>query len=251
MRAAAAVLSALLLSACATAPRAAAAPTPAEPAPLRALRGYEMTIVHLVAAPEVAAGGAVAAGDVLGRIQPLPAPLSARHQTAIETAEEHYAARQYDAALAAIEPAYRDEPENPFVLEVYARTLYRMDRRVESFAPYQRLVALLDAQRVTIPGAGGPRSVVIDAWFADAYWKLGTLYMDRAEYDKAAFEISRCLAIGRPVPDVFLDQAYSYLTKAHYHLGDYATAGAIGRLALRRNPRNEYVRPFLDDTRTR
>ena len=97
----------------------------------------------------------------------------------------------------------------------------------------------------------GPRSVVIDAWFADAYWKLGTLYMDRAEYDKAAFEISRCLATGRSMPAALTDQAYSYLTKAHYHLGDYATAEALGRLTLRHNPDNQYVRPFLEDMRTR
>ena len=53
------------------------------------------------------------------------------------------------------------------------------------------------------------------------------------------------------MPAALTDQAYSYLTKAHYHLGDYATAEALGRLTLRHNPDNQYVRPFLEDMRTR
>jgi len=252
MRDAAAVLVTLLVAtACATArPSPAAARGDGEPAIFRALHGHDIVTLHVVTEPGVVTGTQLRPGDALGHVQPLPQPRSSRYQSAVEEADARYDARQYDEALALIAPAYAGEPENPFVIEVYARTLYRMGRREESFEPYRKLVALLDAQRVAIPGAG-PRSVVIDVWFADAYWKLGTLYMDRAEYDKAAFEISRCLATGRPMPPALTDQAYSYLTKAHYHLGDYATAGALGRLTLRHNPRNDYVRPFLEDTRTR
>ncbi|MBN1798881.1 MAG: hypothetical protein JW822_09905 [Spirochaetales bacterium] len=28
-------------------------------------------------------------------------------------------------------------------------------------------------------------------WFVEAYWKIGTLYLDRKEYLKGAFEITR------------------------------------------------------------
>ena len=250
MRVVVAVVATLLVTACSTAPRAAVTPADGEPVQLRVLRGYEIVTLHVIPQPGLEAGTQVVAGAPLGSVQPLPETLSGRYQSAIESADARYDAQEYEEALAAIDPAYQDEPENPFVIEVYARTLYRMGRRVESFEPYRKLVALLDAQRLTIPGAG-PRSVVIDAWFADAYWKLGTLYMDRAEYDKAAFEISRCLATGRSMPAALTDQAYSYLTKAHYHLGDYATAEALGRLTLRHNPDNQYVRPFLEDMRTR
>ena len=251
MRGAAGALVFLAVAACSAAPRPAAATSPAaERPPLSVLAGYEIQLLHVTAAPGLGAGTPVAAGQTLGRVQEPPATLSTRHQAAIDTANARYDARQYDAALAAIEPAYRDEPENLFVAEVYARTLYRMGRRAEAFEPYRTLVAALDAQGASLPGAG-PKTVVVDAWFADAYWKLGTLYMDRAEYDRAVFEISRCLASGQPLPAAGLDQAYSYLTKAHYHLGDYAAAGAWGRVALRHNPRNEYVRPYLDDARTR
>jgi tetratricopeptide (TPR) repeat protein len=250
MRVAVAIVVTLLAAACSTAPSSPTKSADGEPVELRALRGFEIVSLHVIPQPGLEAGTRLAAGAPLGRVQPLPETLSGRHQSAIESADARYDAEQYEEALAVIDPAYQDEPENPFVIEVYARTLYRMGRRVESFEPYRKLVALLDAQRLTIPGAG-PQSVVIDAWFADAYWKLGTLYMDRAEYDKAAFEISRCLATGRSLPPALTDQAYSYLTKAHYHLGDYATAEALGRLTLRHNPDNQYVRPFLDDMRTR
>jgi predicted Zn-dependent protease len=244
------VLAALLLTACATAPPRAAAPVESpEPVHLRALYGHDIIVLHVTPQEGLGTGTPVVAEETIGAPLPLPPTLSQRHHAAIETAGARYQARQYDEALAAIVPAYRDEPENPFVLEVYARTLYRLERRAEAFEPYRRLVALLDAQRLRVPQAGA-RSVLIDMWFIDAYWKLGTLHMDRAEYDRAAFEISRSLATGADSLQR-LDQAYSYLTKAYFYLGDHEAARAFGRLALRNNPRNQYVRPFLEQTRPR
>src|SRR5207247_4782374 len=40
----------------------------------------------------------------------------------------------YAATLAVLEPAFRDEPRNPFVLEAYGRALYRLRERGQAFA---------------------------------------------------------------------------------------------------------------------
>src|SRR5206468_22419 len=130
------------------------------------------------------------AGGPVGDVQPLPVVVSDHHQAALVEAERLYARQEYAAALAALEPAYRDEPTNPFVLEAYGRALYRQRARERAFEVYRKLVDLLDAEWSTDNG----KTVTIDLWFVDAYWKVGTLHIDRAEWERAAFEISRALA---------------------------------------------------------
>jgi tetratricopeptide (TPR) repeat protein len=224
---------------------AVTSPAPAPPArdatPLRlhALQDRVVTLGHVTVPPEENRG---AESQVISGIETPPAVLSARHQGRIVEANTLYDQRDYPRALATIEPAYRDERDNAFVIETYARVLYRMGERAQSYAVYRQLVDLLDAQWRTPEGD----SVTVDLWFVDAYWKAGTLHMDRREWDRAAFEISRALVGGLAWEPLAEEQALSYLTKAYFELGRHEEARYYAERALGRNPRNTYARQYLD-----
>jgi tetratricopeptide (TPR) repeat protein len=243
----AAALAVLVAAGCSTALRT---PTPiprATKAPhaliLYAIMDREVRLAHLGQSPgATAAGSAVSAGRPIGDVEPLPAVVSDRHQAALVDAEKAYASQNYVAALAVLEPAYRDEPTNPFVLEAYGRALYRQRERERAFTVYRALVDSLDAEWAT----DNPRVVTIDLWFVDAYWKVGTLHMDREEWQRAAFEISRALAGGFMWERLAVDQALSYLAKAYAEMDRRDIARYYAERALERNPRNAFVRRYLD-----
>ena len=217
-------------------PRAAAS----GPVRLYALDDKPVALAHAAAA-EPTAGAIVSAGKPIGAFEPPPAVVSERNQERLETANRLYAARDYAGALAAIEPAYLDERDNPFLIETFARVLYRKGERAQSFVIYRQLVDLLDTQ-----WGSSPESVTVDLWFVDAYWKTGTLHMDRREWSRAAFEISRALVGGLAWEPLAEEQALSYLTRAFFELGRHEEARYYAERALGRNPRNTYARQYLD-----
>jgi tetratricopeptide (TPR) repeat protein len=210
------------------------------PVRLYALDDKPVALAHASAA-EPAAGAVLADGRTIGAFEPPPAVVSDRHQARVEAANQLYGTRDYAGALAAIEPAYLDERDNPFLIETYARVLYRKGERAQSFVVYRQLVDLLDTR-----WRSAPDSVTVDLWFVDAYWKAGTLHMDRREWDRAAFEISRALVGGLAWEPLAEDQALSYLTKAYFELGRHEEARYYAERALGRNPRNTYARQYLD-----
>lgn len=195
----------------------------------------------LAPAAGVEAGMAVQRGQALGTVQPEPERLSARHHDAIVTARRLAGERRLREALEVIEPVYRDEPENRFARELYAYTLFWLDRRAESFPVYRSLVDDIDRDHAGEPG------VVVDQWHVDAYFKVGVLHLDRREWWPAAYEISRALASGRSAEPAFFDLALGYLAEAFYEMGDFEVARYYADHALRLNPRNEYVRRYLKE----
>ena len=83
-------------------------------------------------------------------------------------------------------------------------------------------------------------------WFREAYWKLGTLYMDNKMWDKAYFEIYRFIlsaqnAKGSPV----YCQALEYLTECAYMLNDYNLTQYLAERTLHYDPYNLYVSGLL------
>lgn len=184
----------------------------------------------------------------VGKAQPLPVVQSERHQKEIDTSRRLYNEGKYIEAAKAVQAALKDESENEFLLECHAHALYRSDTyRPASYEFYNRLISQLDSKsdkKTTIP---------LDSWFMEAYWKYGTLLMDREEWENATYEISRALAISfmNNNAQPFVLQAYSYLTKAYFQLGRYGEATYYADAALQINPKNEYVKYYLDQIQGR
>jgi len=203
------------------------------------------TPAELKALPEVSPAGtrriAVAAPRPPNALVALKKQPFALDATLVE-AEMLYGKQDYAAALAALEPAYREEPTNPFVLEAYGRALYRQRERTRAFDVYRRLVDLLDSEW----RSDAPAAVTVDVWFVDAYWKVGTLHIDRAEWERAAFEISRALAGGSMWERLAGDQALSYLVRAYHEMDRRDVARYYAERALERNPRNMFAKRYLD-----
>jgi tetratricopeptide (TPR) repeat protein len=243
----AAALVVLVAAGCSTAPRT---PTPIpratkapRPLNLYALDGREVRLAHLRQDSDAnATATAVSRGRPVGEVEPWPPVLSDRHHAVLVEAQKRHAARDYATAVALLEPAYQDEPTNPFVVEAYGRALYYQRERERAFEVYRRLVDLLDAEWKS----DAATTVTIDVWFADAYWKVGTLHMDRSEWDIAAFEISRALAVGFMWERLAETQALSYLITAYDRLGRRDIARYYAERALERNPGNRFAKRYLD-----
>jgi tetratricopeptide (TPR) repeat protein len=166
-------------------------------------------------------------GQFMGRVQEAPLRFSEKHDDTIRKAEGLYSKKQFQEAAEILYPALHDEPENLFILDALARTLFWIrEKRPESFVLYKKLTSSLE------DGIKNKESsILIDMWFFEAYRKLGCLYLDRKEYEKAIFEITRAMyatSIIRTDKPPFYEQALSYLCEAYYSIGNYAFAKYFG-----------------------
>jgi tetratricopeptide (TPR) repeat protein len=240
---------------------------------------------HLVPDPSLVSTRTAREDRLLGTIAPLPDRISGRHHDAVERSRALYRTGNYAGAVAALRAAVEDEPDNPLLINEYARALYWIEeRKGEAGDYYLALIQYLDAQpvalllgqpntiliepssgrldsgtiypqtaevelplEVLIPGEQSKNITLIDYWFIEAYWKLGTLYLDIGAWKKAIFEISRVLfAIGTRTQPELAEQAFGFLTEAYCEMGHKKWARYYGEITLRMNPGNTYVLPYLD-----
>ena len=175
-------------------------------------------------------------------MQKLPTRYSEKHHETIIKARQLYNEKKYQETIALLLPAQEDEPNNLFILNDLARSMYWVEHmRPESFKYYRKLVDLIDSRHKS-----DEHVVVIDLWFAEAYWKLGTLYLDRHEYERAAYEITKAIVAGIDNAPFIYEQALSYLTEAYFYIGDYELAKYFYYQALSVNPKNKYVLKYME-----
>jgi tetratricopeptide (TPR) repeat protein len=190
--------------------------------------------------------GAVKAGERLGTRAPTPELRSKAFETELRRSEASYREGRYLEAAEALRPAIESQSYDAFVAQAYARALYRVpDRRGDSFRVYRDLVGALDAFGST----HAADHVYVDVWFHEAYWKLGTLYLDLGDPRAAICEIGRSL-FGRSqaaeaANAAYFEQAYGYLAEAYSGLGRSEAADRFAREVLRLDPANTSVRPYL------
>lgn len=238
-----------------TSVQAPSAPTHSvDDAPLRlfALEGVEFAFMHIHVDSQLSESVPVRVrkGEKLGTVAPMPEKLSDRHDKELKESQRLYRESRFQQAAIELEAAYNNEPHNPFILNTYARALYRVDAwREKAFLVYQQLLAISDSQVDQDKKA----AVVIDLWFPEAYWKIGTLHLDRREYSNAAFEISRSLVAagalgmltGSETNRPLLAQALTYLAEAYFGMGRDSSAHYYAQKTLALDPENEFCQRLL------
>ena len=208
-----------------------------------AFGGVATIILHIRPRESLAPGQRLGFADTIGTVAPHPRAPTEEMQTALDSARIAYERATYELSAALGKVVLSDSNPNPFLLDAYARALFRVDSlRGESKLAYQRLVAILDGQLPTEEGA-----VVVDPYFAEAYGKLGALHLDDGDYHAAAFELTRSVVAARSsgAPPDFLVHQFSYLTEAFVERGDSAVARWFAQQTLLLDPANQYVLPYL------
>jgi tetratricopeptide (TPR) repeat protein len=185
-------------------------------------------------------GDKIVPGSLMGQISNYPDTLSLKYDSEIHQSIDYYSQREFVKASNVLKPALEFEPDNYFVLNYYARACYWTDRD-ESFRVYQILINKLDSTYKT-----SDNKVIVDLWFREAYWKLGTLYMDHNQYDKAYREISRSQA---SIQDMKGTTAYSqglqYLTECAYEMFQDDLANYLAQRTLIYDRKNEYAKDVI------
>ncbi|MSR07718.1 MAG: hypothetical protein EXR93_11735 [Gemmatimonadetes bacterium] len=199
--------------------------------------GWHVIYAHLQ--PALGTGDSVSPGGAIGTIEEPPAQQSAQYQGLLTIARQLYAQGQFTDALDVLEPAVAGEPDNPFILNEYARGLFQVDSlRSGSRQYYEQLDVVLT--RLQNPGS---RDIVLDMWFAEAYWKLGLLYLDAKDYPRAYLQFARVALSNLGEPEL-REQMYGYLAEAAFSLKQQPSADWFIRKTLELNPDNQYVLKF-------
>jgi tetratricopeptide (TPR) repeat protein len=184
----------------------------------------------------------ITVGQEIGREEVRPRVMSKHYNEQIIASQDYYSDGDYIQASMSLREAVTAEATNPFVLETYARALYKIpDKQAESLERYKMLVSHLDETNGTTAEV-----LAIDLWFKEAYWKLGTLYMDNGEWNKAQFEINRFLMSvqefkGTPI----YTQALQFLTECYFELGNRELSQRFAKRTLHYDSNNQYALSVL------
>lgn len=185
-------------------------------------------------------GANVNMGDFIGKVAPYPEKFSEKHDYKIRLSQNYYRAGYFKNAKEMLNEALQKEPDNPFILDTYARAAYNFDKN-ESFRAYKIMISNLDKKYKS-----SETHPVISMWFKAAYWKLGTLYMDNSNWKEAYFEISRFMgSIQEQKGSQVYIQALEYLTECAYMQYNDELAKYLGKRVLEYDVNNEYVKNIL------
>lgn len=207
-------------------------------------RIHVITMAHSDADTSLVVGTKILRGMVVAHVQLPPAIRSVYYGTELAKSELAYEAGRFAEVANLLTEAVGWEPANPFLLNAYARALYQANKtKPKSYVAYQ---ALFRAQRAAYTPEAS--ELVVDCWFIEAYWKYGTLCLDKGEWAPAVASIEQFLAgydrINSPNP-LLLEQALGYLTEAFYQLHKPELCRYYGRRTLQLYPANQYVGRYL------
>jgi hypothetical protein len=196
------------------------------------------TFIHVISSLSI---NHVNSGDLIGKVAPYPDTLSKQFSEEINASIRYYKNQKYAEAKSVLEVPIVKEPNNHFILSSYARASYQVDKD-KSFETYKFLVSKLDSIY-----HHSSDSLVIDLWFREAYWKLGTLYMDHKMWKEAYYEISRFIISAQDVKgSLVYSQALQFLTECAYMLYDDKLAIYLANRTLYYDPVNEYAKGIIN-----
>lgn len=177
----------------------------------------------------------------------IPVEPATPHPIEVAESERAYSDGRLADAAEAVAKVANLNPADPNVLNCYARALYRAEAtRSQSYPVYQRLIALLDSY-----GQEGPEVVSMYIPFLEAYFKLATLQLDRAQWSGASYNLSRAAAALQSVQEdananqLLREQILQYQTECFFHLHNVALCRYFGKRTLMSYPANRYVLGYL------
>lgn len=211
----------------------------------------------------------------LGSQENMPKKLSNKYDFIINKSIKLYNEKRYEEAAKTLEAAVNNEPDNPFILNYYAKALFWFDND-NSFLYYKKLADILNNQdlgekylelkentndMLTIKNNKlveeikeiqsemakiNSNKIIVDLWFLEAYWKLGTLYLDRNDYKRGVYEITRAMVTLVNENNLLREQAYSYLCECYCILNKPELANYCKEEVFKINPNNTYILKFLE-----
>ena len=223
-------------------------------------RGTHVEYRNVIADEAIKAGKTFAANTSLGKLRPRPRPMTPNDDL-FQQGQELYAKKDYAGAVKIFLQVYKLDAKNPFVINALSRTYYNMEGQgSRSINGYLELMSIIEAgyfdsekYSVTIRlSKNKPQAkLVIDPWFIEAYWKLGTLYLDYQEYEKSVFEMSKIYYYEfhagielREAEQQMAKQLFGYLAEAHFHLKNKAANNYFICRTKEVDPQNTYVDAF-------
>lgn len=176
-----------------------------------------------------------------------PVQSAGSHPIEVAESERAYGDGRFTDAVNSVAQAAALIPPDPTVLNCYARALYRQENaRDQSYPAYQRLVALLDRY-----GQEGRETVSVYIPFLEAYFKLATLQLDKAEWAAASYNLSRTAAALQSTPEaasenlLLREQILQYQTECFAHMHENQLCRYFGERTLKYYPANRYVLQYL------
>lgn len=230
--------------------------------------------LHIIPSDMLKIKESIKPNEYLGEIEKKPDVLSEKYNFIINKSIKLYNGKNYEQAAKSLETALKNDPENPFILNYYAKALYWFDND-NSYKYYKKLIDILDKQQIGEKYLELKNSknnlleikneklkkeieeisyeiakinkdkIKIDYWFTEAYWKLGTLYLDRSDYLRGIYEITRSM-VTTDNYDLIKEQAYSYLCESFCFLNKPELANYCADQVFIINPENKYVLKYLD-----
>ena len=176
-----------------------------------------------------------------------------KYKDELEIIETLYSRRELAVAKSKAEELLKKGSEASSIRELYGRILYAFYRGKTTeklkfaFPVYENLLKDLDQSGVEDAGSDHHPKSIIYHDHIDTYWKIGTLYLDRAEYANGSLEIQRAVVAhlhttkNTNLNQRFLDEAYGFLTEAFFFLKDLKNNNFYYCKAKINNPNNTYV----------
>lgn len=204
-------------------------------------RVEHIDLIHVSTTDSI--GDYIEMGEVVGYVDSFPKILSHDHQDKIMKSRRLYANGKFAKASKVLDKAVISEPDNPFILNEFARALYRVEgKSLQCYETYKVLISQLDSSL-----NNSETRIAIDMWFREAYWKLGTLHMDNGNWSEAFYEINRfIMSIQNEKGTPVYEQALSYMTECAFELGYYHLCKHFAKRTLYYNPQNSYVVYYLN-----
>ncbi|EOQ87910.1 hypothetical protein LEP1GSC202_0389 [Leptospira yanagawae serovar Saopaulo str. Sao Paulo = ATCC 700523] len=196
-------------------------------------------------------GDTVQIGDPAGILLPYPDKISKKFDSNYRKSEIFYYERKYNEALNILIPALKEEKNNPFLLNAYARTLYTLGRRKESFDTYKLLISIIDKDETVLPD-GSYENVVIDTYFLEAYWKISTIYLDYQDFKKSIYYNRKMLDV-ITLGNTYYDPntmdynigAVTFLAEAYYFLNMKNENHFYACETFKLDRNNKYILKFI------